>query len=181
MNQSEIVKMAAQAGARAALEEFEKRQKQDKQDRADRRLRNVKLLLRNYRMLREHIANAVYETECEESPVDIIEDLMTNRDSTVIVDSIKRSVARTAVIVQHMETMFGLYETYCFSAHATPEDGRRWRVIYGLYISDDIKSVPDLARQENVVERTIYKDIDIASERIAALMFGIDGLDRRRK
>jgi hypothetical protein len=36
-----------------------------------------------------------------------------------------------------------------------------------------------LAQAEGVVERTIYKDIDIACERIAALMFGVDGLKRR--
>ena len=181
MTQQEIVKLAAHEGAKAAREEWEKLQKQDAQEKSDRRLRNVKLLLRNYRMLREHIENAVYEAECEESPLDIMEDLMTGRDSTLIVDSIKRSVARTAVLVQHMETMFGLYQSFCFSKTATPEDQRRWRVIDALYISDDHRSVPELARDENVVERTIYKDIDIASERIAALIFGIDGLDRRRK
>lgn len=36
-----------------------------------------------------------------------------------------------------------------------------------------------LAADEGAVERTIYKDIDIASEKIAALMFGIDGLKRK--
>lgn len=181
MNQQEIVKLAAHEGAKAALEELERQRKRDAQEKSDRRLRNVKLLLRNYRMLREHIENAVYEAEVEENPMDIMEDLMTNRDSTLIVDSIKRSVARTAVIVRHMDTMLGLYQTYCFSKSATPEDQRRWRVIDALYISDNVRSVPELARDENVVERTIYKDIDIASERIAALIFGIDGLDRRRK
>lgn len=71
-----------------------------------------------------------------------------------------------------------LYKVYCTTI-GTAEDERRWRIINGLYISDERKSVKELAQAEGVVERTIYKDIDIACERIAALMFGVDGLKRR--
>jgi hypothetical protein len=36
-----------------------------------------------------------------------------------------------------------------------------------------------LAKDEGVVTRTIYNDVDVACERIAALMFGIDGIKRK--
>lgn len=183
MNQrdQEIVKLAAQTGAQFAFEEFAKLQKRDKQEQTDRRLRNVKLLLRNYKTLRLHAENAVFEAESEESPTEIIEDLMSGRDSNLIVDSIKRSAARTSIIIRHIDAMLGLYHTFCFSKHATPEDERRWRVIDALFISDDTRTVAELAEEEKVVERTIYKDIDIACERIAALMFGVDVLDSGQK
>ena len=61
----------------------------------------------------------------------------------------------------------------------TAEDERRWRVINALYISDERRTISQLDADEGVVERTIYKDIDVASEKIAALMFGIDGMKRR--
>ena len=77
-----------------------------------------------------------------------------------------------------MKTMMDLYQVYCHTM-GTAEDERRWRVINALYISDDRRTIPQLAAEEGVVERTIYKDIDVASEKIAALMFGIDGMKRR--
>ena len=40
-------------------------------------------------------------------------------------------------------------------------------------------TVAGLADREGVVERTIYKDVDAACEKIAALMFGIDGIKRK--
>jgi PleD family two-component response regulator len=148
---------------------------------ADRRLRNTKLLLRNYRVFRAHVENAVFEVEEYESPEEILTDLMMpGRDSTQFVESIKRSAARTATIVQHMETMMRLYQTYCITS-GNAEDERRWRVINALYIceEDGRRTIPQLAKDEGVVTRTIYNDVDVACERIAALMFGIDGIKRK--
>lgn len=104
--------------------------------------------------------------------------MMPGRSSNGFVESIKRSAARTATIVRHIDTMLRLYQIYCYQ-YGTNEDTRRWRVIDGLYISDERMTVPELAEQEGVVERTIYKDIDVACERISALMFGIDGIKKR--
>lgn len=181
LNQQEIVKLAAEAGAKAAMETLEKERQRDRREMADRRLRNTKLLLRNYRVFCAHVDNAVYEVEECESVEEIMADLMMpGRDNSLFVESIKKSVARTATIVKHMKTMMQLYQVYCHTV-GTSEDERRWRVINALYICDegDRRTIPQLAADEGVVERTIYKDIDIASEKIAALMFGIDGLKRR--
>lgn len=182
ISQQDIVKLAAEAGAKAAMETLDKERKRDRQEAADRRLRNTKLLLRNYRVFKAHVENAVYEAEEYESPEDILADLMMpGRDNVLFVESIKRSAARTATIVKHMETMMKLFEAYCFNS-GVAEDERRWRVIYSLYICEDegCRTIAQLARDENVVERTIYKDIDVACERIAALMFGIDGVRRAK-
>lgn len=175
----DIIKLAAEVGAKAALETMEKERQRDRTEMADRKLRNTKLLLRNYRLFRAHVKNAVYEVGNCESAGDILADLMMpGRDGTLFVESIKKSVARTATIVLHIETMIDLYKTYCY-ASGTVEDERRWRIIDAHYISGEKQiKISDLAETEGVVERTIYKDIDIACERIAALMFGIDGLKR---
>ena len=95
-----------------------------------------------------------------------------------MVESIKKSAARTAIIVDHIETMIRIYQAYCLTSNGA-DDLRRWRVVEGLYISDEKKTVPELARAEGVVERTIYKDIDAACDTIAPLMFGVDGLRKR--
>lgn len=173
------VKAGVEAGVRVALEHIEKERQQERSDMVDRRLRNTKLLLRNYRLFRAHAENAVYEGPCDETPQEILESLMMpGRDNTLIVESIKKSVARTATIVQHMETMMKLYQTFCM-ASGSEGDLRRWRVVSGLYIEEPRRTVPKLAKAEGVVERMIYKDVDAACETIAALMFGIDGLKKR--
>lgn len=179
MNQEEIIKLAAEIGSKVALETLEKERKKASREISDRRLRNTKLLLRNYRVLKEHAANAVFEAESEEDPMQIIEDLMMpGRSSELLVESIKRSAARTATMIRHIEAMLRLYRTYCYQ-YGSDEDERRWRVIYGLYLSNEKATVAELAEEEGVVERTIYKDIDIACERISAFMFGVDGIRKR--
>lgn len=174
----EAARIGAEAGAKAAMEKLDKERSADRTEFADRRLHNTKLLLRNYRMFKTYVANAVFEYQEEfETPEQIMADLMRPNSSTNFVDGIKRSVARTATMVTHMETMVGLYQAYCYMK-GTPEEERRWRVIDGLYINDEPKTVEELADMEYVNARTIYRDIDIACERIAALMFGIDGLKK---
>lgn len=179
MTQEEIIRLAAETGAKAAMETLEKERKREALEMSDRRLRNTKLLLRNYRVFKAHAVNAVYEVEPEEDPLQIIQELMMpGKSPNLFVESIKRSVARTVTIVRHIETMLQLYQVYCFQ-YGSEEDERRWRVIEGLYVGNQKLSVAELAEREGVVERTIYKDIDVASERLSALIFGIDGIKKR--
>lgn len=174
-----IIKLAAEVAAKTALKTFDAEMTRTKNERADRRLRNTKLLLRNYRMFKAHAENAVYDAqEIDEDAYDII-DLMSDRwqDSEVFVESIKQSVARTVTIVAHVEAMLHLYEAYCVNC-GNPEELRRWEVIKGLYIDEPAVTVRQLANDHFVTERTIYRDVDIACERIAALIFGIDGIKK---
>lgn len=175
-----IIKLAAETGAKTALATFAAEIQRSQSERADRRLRNTKLLLRNFRMFKAHAENAVFDaSQIDENAYDII-DLMSDRwaDSEVFVASIKESVARTVTIVTHIETMLRLYEAFCEKS-GNPEESRRNRVIHGIYIDDPPQTVKELADANFVTTRTIYNDIDIACERIAALIFGIDGIKRQ--
>lgn len=174
-----IIRLAAEVGAKTALKEFEAEMVKSKNERSDRRLRNTRLLLRNYRMFKAHAENAIYDAQdVDEDAYDII-DLMSDRwqDSDAIVESIKQSVARTVTIVSHIDAMLHLYEVYCTQS-GSAEELRRWVVINGLYIKEPPMTVKELANDNIVTERTIYRDIDVASERIAALIFGIDGIKK---
>ena len=176
---TQVLQIAAEVGARTALDRFEAERQREAKELMDSRLRNTKLLLRNYRLFKAHVENAVYDPETDLNPLEIIRDLMKpGRSGCLVVESIKKSAARTAIIVDHIETMIRIYQAYCLTSNGA-DDLRRWRVVEGLYISDEKKTVPELARAEGVVERTIYKDIDAACDTIAPLMFGIDGLRKR--
>ncbi len=189
-SQTDIIRIAAEAGAKAGIDAYNKQVHKAQAERVDRRLRNTKLLLRNYRMFKRHCGSAVYELkhgkndawyetqgdQPEEDLYDIL-DQINNGESEYFVESIKKSVARTAIIVKHIDAMLGFYEIYCTKSK-NPEEDRRYKVIQAHYIDEDTSTIKELADKFNVTDRTIYRDIDIACERIAALLFGIDGVKK---
>jgi hypothetical protein len=191
ITQTDIIRIAAEAGAKAGVEAYNKQIHKAQAERVDRRLRNTKLLLRNYRMFKGHCGSAVYELkhgensfmgyeaqegQPEEDLYDILDEI-NNGDSEYFVESIKKSVARTAIIVKHIDTMLEFYEIYC-SKSKNPEEERRYKVIQAHYIDEDASTIKELADEFNITDRTIYRDIDIACERLAALLFGIDGVKK---
>lgn len=174
----DIYENAAAIGAKEALKLFEQERKKEFGKREDRRLRNTKLLLRNYRMLKEHAENSVFgRTQMEESAIDILESMMSMYDNEVIIESIKRSATRTAVIVSHIETMFGLYEAYCGNAANKEIEMRRYEVVWDMYMADNTLSAKEIAEKQNISTRNVYGDIKVAIERLSALIFGVDGLN----
>lgn len=174
----DIYEKAAAIGANEALKTFRQEQKKEYSRRADRRLRNTKLLLRNYRMLKEHAENSVFgRTQMEESALDILESMMSMYDNEVIIESIKRSATRTAVIVSHIETMFGLYAAYCDKSPNRDIEMRRYEVLWDMYMAEDTLSAKEVAEKQHVSKDTVYTDIRMATEKLTALIFGVDGLN----
>ena len=174
----DIYEKAAAIGANEALKTFRQEQKKEYSRRADRRLRNTKLLLRNYHMLKEHAENSVFgRTQMEESALDILESMMSMYDNEVIIESIKRSATRTAVIVSHIETMFGLYAAYCDKSPNRDIEMRRYEVLWDMYMAEDTLSAKEAAEKQHVSKDTVYTDIRMATEKLTALIFGVDGLN----
>lgn len=174
----ETIRIAAEAGAKAAITQWEKERAKAADERVDRRLYNTRLLLKNYRLFKKHAENAVYEAEqLDESVYDIL-DMMERNTGNGFVDSIKNSVARTATLVRHIEVMLGLYRVYCEQS-GRPEDLRRWRAVKAKYIDEYEKTNADIAEGEYVSDRTIDRDIATAHEELAALFFGVDGVRKR--
>lgn len=176
----EIYEKAAAIGAREALKTFEQERKREYSERADRRLRNTKLLLRNYHMLKEHAENSVFgRIQMEESAADILESMMSMYDNKVIIDSIKRSASRTAIIVSHIEVMLGLYESYCEKSASREVDRRRFGVLWDRYMAEQPLDVKEIAQKYNMSKENVYSDLNVATERVSALIFGVDGLKVR--
>lgn len=175
-----LSKTAATIGAKEALKTFEQERKKEYIGRADRRLRNTKLLLRNYHMLKEHAEKSVFgRTQMEESALDILESMMSIYESEVVIESIKRSATRTAVIVSHIETMFGLYAVYCDRSINRDIDMRRYETLWDMYMAKDTLSPKEIAEKQNISRDTVYNDLRIAIEKLTALIFGVDGLNVR--
>ena len=144
----------------------------------NRRRANTKMLLRNYRSLKEHSESAIYEAAQAERDFELAEilDMMgAGKRGGIKVESIRESAARTALIIEHVDRMLEAYRISCERSRK-PEDMRRYRVIHGLYISAVPETAEDIAENECIDRSTVYRDIDAAVERLSAMLFGIDGL-----
>ena len=94
----------------------------------------------------------------EESALDILESMMSIYDNEIIIESIKRSATRTAVIVSDIEM-------------------RRYEVLWDMYMVENTLSVKEVAAKQHVSKDTVYTDIKMATEKLTALIFGVDGLN----
>lgn len=176
---SAMQREAAQIGARTALEKLEEEKKKMHNKAADRRLHNTKLLLRNYRMLKDNSENSIFgRSQMNESAADILCSMMNLYDDEVIVDAIKRSATRTAIMVSHIDTMIGLYQAYCEKS-SNGLDVRRYEIISDMYTADEIMTVKEIAKKHHMSKESVYTDVKVAVERLSALIFGVDGLSAR--
>lgn len=178
MTSEEVIKLAVAEGVAAADRRFAKLQKDAAEKSRDRRLHNTKLLIRNYRIFKAHAESAISTAEeCEDSVFDILA-MMSDKDfrkAETTVKSIQSSAARTAIMINHITAMIETYEIWCQKS-GKPENERRCRVLKALYIDDNPPTLEELADREGINERTIYKDVDAATEILAALIFGIDSI-----
>lgn len=173
-----IYERAAAVGAKEAMERFEKERKKEYGQKVDRRLRNTKLLLRNYHMLKEHAASSIFSRmQMDESAFDILETMMQSYDNDVIISSIKESAARTAIMVSHIETMLGLYAAFCEKSPNREIERRRYAVVWDMYMAEQTLTAKEIAKKQNMSRENVYADLRIAIERLTALFFGVDGLN----
>ena len=168
-----MIQQAALAGAQVASDTMMVAHRQEEKERIDRRLHNTELLLRNYRTLKANCENSVYEAK-EGEALEVLENIMTMKDDRVIVDSIKTSTKRTAVMIQHIDKMLDVYRIYC--SKLSDKDKRRYKVIRALYISKMPMTITEISKKFSVSKVTVYDDLKIAKERLSTLFFGIDGL-----
>lgn len=171
-----VVEMAVEEGIKAYHQEADKQRKLAQ----DKRLRNTKLLLKNFLELEAHTQNSVFElSRVNDGEIFDILDMMT-RDSSSLdmqVESIKTSVGRTQLIVEHVREMLRLYEISC-ERSKKPEDMRRYRIIKGLYLEENPKTIQEIADEEGIDISTAYKDLNAGIRRLTALIFGVDGLNQ---
>lgn len=175
-----IVRLASETAVESYRKELERQQEQDGKARRERHHRVVnsaKMLLKNYRRFKKMTVSSVYgkDTSTNETLVELLE-LMRGiyRSGELEVVSIKDRVARTELMIEHIDAMLEVYKKDC---NRSPEGQRRYRVIYWMYLSEDeSKTAEDIAEMENVVVRTVFRDIKTAYEELAVLFFGIDGV-----
>ncbi|EQG35321.1 TPA: hypothetical protein MJC92_000235 [Clostridioides difficile] len=178
-----IIERAAKAAAEKAIQIYKVKLNEEATELYNRKIRNTKLLLKHYREFKKHIDNSVFKVSCKSG--NAIEVLTTLADRYVsedlFVESISKSVSRTNVIIAHIDIMLKIYKEYCNNSNDIEQ--RRYRIIEERFIKEvkhkkDRCSINKIAKRENIDTRTVYKDIDQACERLAALIFGVDGIKK---
>ncbi|MGD9678414.1 MAG: hypothetical protein AB7V16_08735 [Vulcanibacillus sp.] len=168
---SKLIEKVAKIAAETAIEYLEKEKQKNHKYKNDRRLRNTKLLLRNYRNFKDHIGDVKTELEGLNrlDPNDFFQ------DNELAIESIKRSKERTLALVRFVDQVLLSYRIKCEES-GDPVEERRYKIIYSLYISDEKKSIDEIVACDFLDRSTVFRDINRAVEALSVLIFGIDGL-----
>ena len=173
----QAIQRGIDAGVKAAMEHIRTEREKERKSRQDRRLHNTRLLLKNYRLLKEHTKGAIFRAnQARERAVDILDGLNDyEMDDGLYIESIKKSQQRTLIILAHIDQMLELYKAYCYNS-GNPENIRRYGVVMATYIDEPKKSALEIAGTFGIEKRTVYKDIKAAANPLTVLFFGIDSL-----
>ena len=169
-----VVKLAAEIGAKTALETFNKERLKEENRRSDQRYQNTKLLLENYRDLKAYSKNAVYSAYHSEDVIKVL-DLMWDPHNKieVTIESIKKSAVKTQIIMAHINSMLKVYEDIS-NTSPNPTEIRKYNILIDRYIGDDIITIEKIADKYSIDVRTAFRDLSEAITRMGKLLFGID-------
>lgn len=170
-----VTKELAEQIAQLAIAEYRKAVEKGHKERHDRNLRNTKKLVRIIPQLREHSNSSISELADadDDDGLDILIQLMHGGGGDLKVDSVKRSVAKTRLMLDHVLTMIDVYRQECEKSKRD-EVRRRYRVLDMMYLREERLEPEEIAKIENIDKRTVYKDVDAACERLSYYIFGIE-------
>lgn len=182
MDKEQILRIAVETAVKAAAEYIDKQRKKENQYRKTKKLRNTRILLKNYWLFKTHCEKSIcrFSQTVDSSKAIEILDIIDRYDDKAFVSSIKQSIVRTNIILAHVDEMLKLYKVYCDMSDK-PEDQRRYRALYAFYFERGEQkkyvSLAEIAEREAVDERTAQRDIRDACYKLGSLIFGIDSLD----
>ena len=163
--------------ARLAITEYKKAEEKSRKERHNRNLRNTKKLMRIMPTLVEHSTSSISELSdvCDDDALDIILGMMkaSAGDGDVHVESIRRSKARTRIMIDHIFQMVEAFRQESLKSKRD-EVQRRFRVLEMMYLAENRLDADEIAEIEKIDRRTVYKDIDAACERLSYFIFGVD-------
>ena len=175
----EMVAAGVARGIKQGIEQAKNEERLKEKLTYDIKLKNTRLLLKNYRKFVSFCKQAtVSEKELETATVDEILDKLYCEayDEVTVVQSILASKKRTEIIMTHIEKIKNFY---IFDADSSKNDEKRRRahILDDLYIKGKKQPrVSEIARRYHISERQVNRDKNAAIEEIAILMFGIDGI-----
>ena len=140
--------------------------KQTKKQR-DWRLRNTKLLLKHYHILKEHCAEIDDEIESYADSIFDPEELELK--------TIMASKAKTRKMVWYIDEMLTAYGRYCKRAGDAAQ--RRYEALTYFYINSTRPSYDTMSFRLDVSERTVRRALEDARKEFSVFLFGISAIE----
>ncbi|AMW98436.1 hypothetical protein [Rummeliibacillus stabekisii] len=165
------LEIVARTAAAVAVEKYQAEQQEREKHKHDRRLRNIKLLLRNYRWFATHSADIKLDIVELDEKLEL-DDLDTDEFAVM---SIKKSKKKTLAMVKFINKTLEIYKLMCEES-GNVDDIRKYETIYHMYISEEKKTVAEISNCQFANERTVYRNAQRAYEDLAVLIFGVDGI-----
>lgn len=159
----DVVEAISQSIIKRILQGEEKQKKRER----DWRLRNTKLLLKNYHILKEHCQKVSNELEAYEESVFDPEDIE--------IKSIMASKAKTRRMVLYIDEMILAYERYAMKSGDAAK--RRYRALVHYYIHSNKPNYDDLSELLNVSQATARRDVEDARKEFSIFLFGLFAIE----
>ena len=169
-----LVTIASNAGIRAYRKEAKKAEK--RLAKATDKVEITKRKLKNYRPVKKKVGDEAFsKDELEELRFEYLEDLMGQHGLEGRAEK-KRDAELWSYIlnvdsIRKIDKAYEQYRTAC-EKWGTEDEKRRCREIYMLYMDEKVYRADDIARIECVSRQTVYRDIGIASKKLAAYLLG---------
>lgn len=135
----------------------------------EKKLRDIRLLLTNYRFLKNHL-NIEIPTMTEDSQ-------LSNYELSLY--SLIGYRVRSKEMLIFFNNVLEEYKSICFNK--SQEAIRKYRVIDGLYINEHEATRNELSMRLNADIKTIRRDEKNAIEELSVMTFGIDGINDMTK
>lgn len=149
---------------------LEKQKETTEKKERDKRLRNTKLLLQNYRSFKKYAEKIEEETVEELEEINVMELLVVGED---LVKSIKQTTRRTLIMVRHIDQALVTLENF-YSTEKHSGTRRQFDILHDRYVKGEL--IREIAEKNEINDRSVYKAIDAAVERLAIILFGVYGL-----
>ena len=175
----QIVTDGVARGIKKGIEQAKNEERLREKITYDTRIKNTRLLLKNYRSFVKACKQATFtEKELETATVEEVLDKLfcQSYDEVTVVQSILASKKRTEIILTHIKRIINFY---LFEADQSKND-EKWRkahILNDLYVTGKYKpKLNAMSEKYHISERQVRRDANSAIEEIAVLMFGIDGI-----
>lgn len=175
----QIVTDGVARGIKKGIEQAKNEERLREKITYDTRIKNTRLLLKNYRNFVKACKQATFtEKELETATVEEVLDKLfcQSYDEVTVVQSILTSKKRTEIILTHIERIINFY---IFESEQSKNDEkiRKAHILNDLYVEGKYKpKINAMSEKYHISERQIRRDANSAIEEIAVLMFGIDGI-----
>ncbi|WP_139905628.1 helix-turn-helix domain-containing protein [Clostridium thermarum] len=160
INIDETIKKAT----KEAIKEFDKEKREEQKKKV---FHNTRLLLKHYNDLKSHVQNAIDDVNKLEEGLEELGDLSSDE---LYILSIKRSKAKTLIMIAHVDMAMALLQQKQTRLCSL----EKYQALEYFYL--DELTYEQIAERLNCNERTTRRWINEMLNELGVLLFGIDGL-----